>query len=416
MRSRVIVFQGSACRVRIFSIFECDHGVIRHSVSARLLFLMQAAARFRAARSPPEEQSRRARSPSHNTRSTRPHPVRHPSESRYYDYRCRNAGSLSDEERAAVSGPARGPREPPRRRSCRARVRTVCQAKGIAAGEKTAREVERGSPRAVRKLRCLLLPTRMAAARPLRKPQKTRRGCACPGRAGALPPGPEESAPAAATPPAPPVVVMAEPTETVSEAPPAQDEDTEGTDAAESQAAEKSRRELERELLEAKQHAQAARQKAFVEPVMQVAQTALEAADKHLADAAEMESSKPADAKAAYQLAAALYGEALQKAEALALASKAAANARAAALKVRAQVTYEIRTLAQKEIVAAIPRGERRDAGDAPDGQGPLRLRGTSTPKPARRRRARNRTGETRETEEILRGPDRPEGTKRNHG
>ncbi len=277
---------------------------------------------------------------------------------------------LSDEERAAVSGPAQKALEEARAAGAadHASEPFAQGEEAIAAGEKLLAEGKLEEARAqFGKAEVLLSHAKLAAGEAAAETSETPpEDGPAPEEQAALPPGPEEPAPETAPAPAPPVVVMAEPTETVSETPPA--EDTEETDAAEAQAAEESRRELERELLEAKQHAQAARQKAFVEPVMQVAQTTLEVADKHLADAAEMESSKPADAKAAYQLAAALYGEALQKAEALALTSQAAANARAAALEVRAQVTDEIRTLAQKETVAGDTAWKAaEDADDAPE-------------------------------------------------
>ena len=167
------------------------------------------------------------------------------------------------------------------------------------------------------------------------------------------PPAPEEPAPA----PAPPVVAVEEPTETVSEAAPA------GEDAREAETAAVT----DEQLRLARQSAETVRRKALTQPVMEAAPSVLDAAGKHLADAAGNETANPAEALAAYQLAEKLYGEALQKTEAQAEAARAAATARAAALEKRNQVTQETRTLAQKEAVAGDTAWNAAENADAPE-------------------------------------------------
>lgn len=172
---------------------------------------------------------------------------------------------------------------------------------------------------------------------------------------------PGESGPSAS-----PVVVVAEPVESVSETAPAP-EDEKVPEPEEAAAAEAPR--VSREaLLQTKRQAEAARDQATTKRVLQVAQTTLEAASKHMADAAEKEASAPDEAKASYELAAQLYSEALQKAESMTQADQAAAQAREAALEMRTQVTEEVRSLAQNEVVAGDTAWKAaEDAGDAPE-------------------------------------------------
>ncbi len=161
----------------------------------------------------------------------------------------------------------------------------------------------------------------------------------------------------AATAPSPPVVVVEEPAETVSETAPA------GEDAPQAEVPAV----IDEPLRLARQSAETARRKALTQPVMEAAQSVLDAAGNHMADAAQNETGNPTEALAAYQLAEKLYGEALQKTEAQAEAARAAATARAAALETRNQVTQETRTLAQQEAVAGDTAWNAAEEADAPE-------------------------------------------------
>lgn len=162
------------------------------------------------------------------------------------------------------------------------------------------------------------------------------------------PPQPPSSEEGPRPEPTPPVVIMAEPVETVTDVPPPPGE----LEEPEETAAVEQDDPLDADLGDAKRRAEAARQEVQTQWAQEAAHTTIEAAEAHMADAAQKESTDPLAARVAYELAAALYGEALQMADAAAQADAGAAAARAAALEVRDQITEEVRSLAQQEAVA----------------------------------------------------------------
>jgi len=287
----------------------------------------------------------------------------------------------SDEERAALRAPAQKALEEARTVGAgeRAPEPFARGQEALDAAEKLLSEGKTEEARAeFGKAESLFVEARLAAQQALaenKEPllesaQSEEAPAAEPPTTEALAPTPAEQAattgteaPAAAAPPAPPVVAVVEPTETVSEAPPPEE-----TPPAATPVPEEPQGSPREDVLQAKLRAEAARDQATTRRTLQVAQTTLEAASKHMADAAEMEVSAPDDAKASYELAAELYGEAAKKTEAMTEAEEAAAKAKAAALEIRNQVTQEVRTLAQKEAVAGDTAwNAAEDADDAPE-------------------------------------------------